>query len=79
MRKGILYHVGFLMCDREGNCVADSAGNKMWRRYEKGEVHLVQRKRELGVWEYWAVPNTGGCHVERVRNSNNASNRSSVV
>jgi hypothetical protein len=63
MRKGILYHVGFLMCDREGNCPADALGHKMWSRYEKGEVHLVQRRRGLGVWEYWAVPNTGGRHV----------------
>jgi hypothetical protein len=81
MRKGELYHVGFLMYDRllDWNKHLDMTATRLWKRYEKGEVHLVQRRREAGVWEYWAVPNIGGRHVERIRNRNNTNNRSNII
>jgi len=67
--NAILYHIGFLMYDRllGWNKHLDRIATRLWKQYEKGEVHLVQRRREEGVWEYWAVPNTGGHHVESNR------------
>jgi hypothetical protein len=71
MRNGELYHVGFLMQDRVANRVVHSIAVHMWNQYLKGKLYLIQRKRSLGVWEYWAVRSTGGRHVE----SNPSSSR----
>jgi hypothetical protein len=56
----ILYHTGFLMRDRLFDREANTKAHKMARRYERGEVHLVQKRVTYGVFEYFAVPVSGG-------------------
>ncbi len=62
--KKELYHVGFLMRDRLFSSTVHQNALTRWKQYEKGKVHLLQKVRSLGVWEYWSVPNTGGKHVD---------------
>lgn len=58
IKGSILYHVGYLVMDRGKNADANILANKMMRLYERGEYHLVQKRRYPGVciFEYWAIP-----------------------
>jgi len=52
----IVYHVGFLWADRINDLSVNVKAWKWWKKYERGEVYLLQRRISPGVCEYIAVP-----------------------
>lgn len=60
MEKGqtLIYHVGLLMNDRQaGPCFQTIHGVALaaWEAYEQGKVTLVQRKVDIGHYQYMAI------------------------
>lgn len=55
-RGTIKYWTGLLARDRLKRVGLGEMADKMMRLYERGDVHLVQRKVGPNVYDYLAVP-----------------------
>jgi|TARA_R110000737_G_C14162245_1_gene409752 hypothetical protein len=48
-----IYYVGYLFRDRQFDRDIHDLARKVWRRYEKGEVYLFQRRLNDYMYEYY--------------------------
>lgn len=49
------YHVGFLARDRIKQYIQGCVAEAAYEAYQNGRVILIQRKLDIGVYEYFAV------------------------
>jgi hydrogenase maturation factor len=56
-RRGqwLMYHVGFLMDDRDKDQAVEKLAKTVHSIYEQGKVSLVQRRLGPRMYEYYAI------------------------